>query len=225
MNDWGWQDSGPAGNFVSSAPVGGIQAEILRRQNMRLNPAVGNPFQISPQQRAGIISQQMEAGTYNGGGGNSSTNGFKNSGMVQNPMQNALNNVQMQPNNGRPVGAEFAHGVQMNPIMGGVGNIAPSQVGGGLPVSVLGPGSWGQQTNSPSVAAGGTGSNYAWNDAFRRLNNMPIDHKTNQAADENYLRTVLGTKPQYKMPNMQQGMQQGGQQQLMMLLQQLLGRG
>jgi hypothetical protein len=231
MTDWGWQENGPASAAVSSAPAGGIQAEILRRQNMRLNPTQDAPFQISPQQRAGILAQQMGAGTYNGGGN-------KNGGMVQ-------------PNNGRPVGNEFAHGVQMNPIMGGtpamsnpmvspVGNYAqqlqpkieyrhPMQ-----PFQQLPPQGQVQQNNFNQDSGGSAAFNRAWSS----LNNTPYNGKANQDALAEYLRHISNGSAQYKMPTQQDDMQQhtayiqpmvqtgqNQQQALMMLLQRLLGGG
>lgn len=166
MNDWGWQESGPASAAVSSAPAGGIQAEILRRQNMRLNPTAGNPFQVTPEQRAGILSQQMQQP-------------FKNAGMVQ-----------MQPNNGRPVGGEFANGVQMNPIMGGmkseIRQPAPMQ-----PFQQLPPG-------------GGASS---WNAAFSQANGMPVNNKWDPAGQQAYLRQIAGNNPGQSRFNMSNGTQ------------------
>lgn len=218
MNDWGWQESGPASAAVSSAPAGGIQAEILRRQNMRLNPTAGNPFQITPEQRAGILSQQMQQP-------------FKNAGMAQ-----------MQPNNGRPVGGEFANGVQMNPIMGGmkseIRQPAPMQPFQQLPPmsrTMISPvGNYAPNGEVPAnmqrVPGGGASS---WNAAFSQANGMPVNNKWDPAGQQAYLRQIAGNNPmqsRFNMPNgtqqaIGQGAQQNQQQQLMALLSLLFNRG
>jgi len=204
MSAWGWQESGPASDFVSSARPGGNPAEILRRQDMRLNPSAGNPFQISPQDRAGILAQQMQAGT-------SAQGGFKNGGMVQ-----------MQPNNGRPVGHEFANGVQMNPIMGGVRSESQAQM---QPFQQLPP-SMPQQ-----MPQQGGNTNSAWNTAFSQANGLPVNNKWDAAGQQAYLKQISAANPMQSRMSMPVGAQQmaqmGGQnqqQQLMMLLQQLFGR-
>lgn len=142
-----------------------------------------NTNMLSSQQRANILSTQIQ----NGG------------------------NTQIQPNNGRPVGHEFANGVQMNPIMGGM----KSEIRQPAPMQPF------QQLPPMSRTMISPVGNYA--------PNGEVPANMQQA----YLRQIAGnnlTQLRFNMPNgtqqaISQGAQQNQQQQLMALLSLLLNRG